>query len=43
MYMPLILRADRLNVIKWWVDDLYEVHRDLKFHNGATVPLGCRS
>ena len=26
IYIPLILRAESLNVIKWWVDILYEVH-----------------
>ena len=26
IYIPLILRAESLNVIKWWLDILYEVH-----------------
>ena len=41
--MPLILRADSLNLIKWWVDALYAVHGDMRGHNGATVSLGCGS
>ena len=41
--MPLILRADSLNVIKWWVDALYALHGDMRGHNGAITSLGCRS
>ena len=43
MYMPLILRDDSINVIKWWVDDFYEMHGYMRGHNGATMSLGCRS
>ena len=38
--MPLILRAVRLNVIKWWVDATYATHEDMRGHTGANVLLG---
>ena len=38
--MPLILSADNLNVIKWWVDASYAEHDDMRGHAGATIPLG---
>ena len=43
MYMPLIFRADSLNVIKWWVDDLYAVQVDIRGYNGTIMSLGCGS
>ena len=39
--MPHILRADSLSVIKWWVDDVYEVHGEMKGHNGASMSIVC--
>ena len=39
--MPHILRADSLNMIKWWVDDLYAVHEDTRGHNGASISIVC--
>ena len=38
--MPLILRAGRLNVIKWWVDATYATHEDMRGHTRANVLLG---
>jgi hypothetical protein len=40
MYMPLILRTDILNIIKWWVDASYATHGDCRGHTGATLSLG---
>jgi hypothetical protein len=40
VYMPLILRADSLNIIKWWVDASYATHGDCRGHTGATMSLG---
>jgi hypothetical protein len=28
IYMPLILKADSLNIVKWWVDASYATHGD---------------
>jgi hypothetical protein len=38
--LPLILRADNLNIIKWWVDASYACHGDCQGHTGATMSLG---
>ena len=43
IHMPIILRADNLNLIQWWVDDFYVVYGDIRGHNGATMSLGCGS
>jgi hypothetical protein len=40
IYMPLILKADSLNIIKWWVDASYATHGDCRGHTGATMSLG---
>jgi hypothetical protein len=40
IYMPLILRVDNLNVIKWWVDASYATHEDCQGHTGAMMSLG---
>jgi hypothetical protein len=40
IYMPLILRADSLNVIKWWVDASFATHDNCRGHTGATMSLG---
>jgi hypothetical protein len=40
VYMPLILKADSLIVIKWWVDASYVTHGDCRGHTGATMSLG---
>ena len=38
--MPLILRYESLNIIKWWVNEFYSVHGDMRGHTGATMSLG---
>ena len=38
--MPLILHADNVNLIKWWVDAAYATHDDMWGHTGATMSLG---
>jgi hypothetical protein len=40
IYMPLILRADSLSIIKWWVDASYATHGDCRGHTGAMMSLG---
>jgi hypothetical protein len=40
IHMQLILRADSLNVIKWWVDASFATHDNCRGHTGATVSLG---
>jgi hypothetical protein len=43
IYMPLILKADSLNIVKWWVDASYATHGDCKGHTGATMSMGTGS
>jgi hypothetical protein len=43
IYMPLILKADCLNIVKWWVDASYATHGDCKGHTGATMSMGTGS
>ena len=38
--LPLILRAYVINVIKWWVDELYAAHDDMRGHTGGTISMG---
>jgi hypothetical protein len=38
--LPLILRADSLNVIKWWVDASFVTHDECRGHTGGTMYLG---
>jgi hypothetical protein len=40
IYVPLILRADSLNVIKWWVDAYFANHANCRGHTGETISLG---
>ena len=35
--MPLIIRADSLTIIKWWVDASYDMHPDMRVHMEATM------
>ena len=37
--MPLVLRVDNLNILKWWVDASYEMQPDCLSHTGATMYL----
>jgi hypothetical protein len=38
--MSLILRAESLNVIKWWVDASFATHDNCRGLTGATMSLG---
>ena len=38
--MPLILRADSLTIIKWWVEASYAAHPDIIGHTGVTMTFG---
>ena len=38
--MPLLFRADILNLIKWWVDSLHKVHGYMRVHTVSKVSLG---
>ena len=38
--LPLILRADGVNVLKWWVDASYAAHDDMWGHTGGTMSMG---
>ena len=37
--LPLILQADGLNVLKWWVDASYAAHENMWGHTGGTVSM----
>ena len=41
--LPLILRANILSVIKWWVDASFSAHPDYKGHTGAMMSMGSGS
>jgi hypothetical protein len=43
IYMPLILKADSLNIVKWWADASYATRGDYKGHTGATMSMGTGS
>ena len=38
--MPLMLQADNMHVMKWWVDASFAVHPDMKSHTGGAMSLG---
>ena len=38
--LPLIIRADRVNVLKWWLDASYASHDDMREHTGRTMSMG---
>jgi hypothetical protein len=38
--LPLTLRAESLNVIKWWVNASLATHNDCQGHTGGTMSLG---
>ena len=37
---PLILCADGVNVIKWWVDESYAAHDGMQVQTGVTMSMG---
>ena len=39
LHLPLILRADSLNVIKWWVDASFATQPDCKGHTGTKISI----
>lgn len=38
--LVLTLEADRLDVVKWWVDSSFAVHKDMRSHTGGAMSLG---
>jgi hypothetical protein len=40
LHMPLTLQADDLQIVKWWVDASFAVHKDMKSHTGGMMTLG---
>ena len=40
LYMKLYMSADMLNVVCWWVYELYGTHWDCRNHTGAVVYMG---
>ena len=41
LYMPLVLEADDISIIKWYaVDASFAVHPDMKSHTGGAMTLG---
>ena len=38
--LPLILRSDKLNVLKWWVDASYADYDYMPVHTGRTMSMG---
>ncbi|KAG7353002.1 reverse transcriptase RNA-dependent DNA polymerase [Nitzschia inconspicua] len=39
-HLPLVLEANCVSNIRWWVDASYAVHPDMRSHTGATMTLG---
>ena len=37
--ITLRLRADNLNIVKWWVDGAFAVHEGMKSHTGGVMSL----
>ena len=38
--LPLILQADKANVLNWWVDASYASHDDMRRQTGGTMSMG---
>jgi hypothetical protein len=37
--MSLVLKADILNILKWWVDESFATYDDTRGHTGSTISL----
>ena len=37
--LPLILRSDGVNLLKWWVDSSYAAHDDMRGDTGGTMSM----
>ena len=40
IHIPLILRVDKLKIVKWWVEASYAMHPSCRSHTGAKISLG---
>eukprot|EP00957_Ditylum_brightwellii_P125405 9558394-Ditylum_brightwellii.AAC.1 len=38
--LPLMLEADGLNQLTWWIDAAFAVHHDMKSHTGGLLMAG---
>ena len=38
--MPLMVEAENLHIVKWWVDTSFVVHPDMKYHTGGALLFG---
>ena len=38
--LPLILRDDRMHVIKWWVYESFDANPDFRGYTGASISIG---
>jgi hypothetical protein len=38
--LPLVLEANNMQVIKWWIDASFAVHSDMRSHTGGAMTLG---
>ena len=38
--MPLMVEAENLHIVKWWVDTSFAVHPDMKYHTGEALLFG---
>ena len=38
--LSLVLQADNITSIKWWIDCAFGIHPDLRSHTGGTMSLG---
>jgi hypothetical protein len=40
VYMPLILKAESLSILKWWVGEAYVTPGDCRGQTGAAMLMG---
>ena len=38
--LPLMLEADDLQLVHWWIDGAFATHRDMRSHTGGAMSLG---